>query len=420
MESAIRLYSNKKVQKEILNSAKDREVGVKYGEKGYGKRPDILQFESDVYELAKQGATSFHISVERWKDPLKLSAGMTKKQLDELRIGYDLLIDIDSDFLEYSRTCAGLIIEALKYNGIENIALKFSGRSGFHIGIPFEAFPEKINNQEARLLFPDGVKIVGSYLKELIKEPLKEEILKISDIKDITKVSKKDVFDPYNLIVIDSLLMTSRHLFRSPYSLNEKSGLVSLPLNYKKLKFFKIKDAKIENLDFSNSFIIASKENEAARLMIQAFDWYRKETRPIKEEKKEVKYDDVHIKIKEDYFPECIKKLIKGVEKDGRKRALFILMNFLGKMNWNVNEIEDFLLKWNKNNYEELKEGYIKAQINWYKKNKTKLLPPNCDNESYYSDLGVKCKLEVCKAVKNPVNYSYRRIKFSSKKNKQI
>ena len=92
-------------------------------------------------------------------------------------------------------------------------------------------------------------------------------------------------------------------------------------------------------------------------------------------------------------------------------------MNFLGKMNWNIDEIEDFLLKWNKNNYEELKEGYIKAQINWYKKNKTKLLPPNCDNESYYLDLGVKCKPEVCKAVKNPVNYSYRRIKFGSKKN---
>ena len=416
MSDPLSLYSNKKVQKEILNAAKDREIGVRYGDKGFGKRPDTLQFESDVYELARQGATSFHISVEKWRDPMRLSTGMSKKQLDELRIGYDLLIDIDSDYLEYSRICAELIIEALNYNDIENIALKFSGGTGFHIGIPFESFPEKINNQKAVLLFPDGIRVVASYLKELIREPLKERVLGISKIEDIRKTSKgkEEKFDPYSLIGIDSLLISSRHLFRAPYSLNEKTNLISKPLNYKRLKHFRLKDAKIDGIEFDASFLVNGIENEASRLMIQAFDWHRKDTTARNEEKREVKkYEDLTIKIGEEYFPECIKKIMKGVEKDGRKRAIFILINFLKKMNWDMKEIEEFLIKWNERNYEMLKEGYIKSQINWHKKNKTSILPPNCSNQSYYADIGVACRPEICKSVKNPVNFSYRKIKTS-------
>jgi len=412
MKDLFRLYSNKNVQKEILQVAKDREIGVRYGDKGYGKRPDILQFESDILELAKQGATSFHLSVEKWRDPLKLNTGMTRKQLDDLRLGYDLLIDIDSNYLEYSRTCAQLIIEALNYNDIENMALKFSGRSGFHIGVPFESFPEKVNNKEARLWFPEGIRIVASYLKELIKEPLRERLLSMSKLEDINKVKKEEKFDPYSLIGIDSLLISSRHLFRAPYSFNEKSGLVSKPINYKKLKHFRLKNAKIENLDFSESFIVKTKREEASRLMMQAFDWSKKEVRPLKPEKKQVrKYEDVTVKIKEVYFPECIKKLMKGVDKDGRKRAIFILINFLKKMNWDIKEIEEFLLEWNKNNYEMLRDGYIKSQVNWHKRTKSGFLPPNCNNKSYYADMGIACNPEICVKVKNPVNYSYRSIK---------
>ena len=71
MDNLIKYYAGKDVQKEIVNSSKNREVAVKFGDKGYGKRPDILQFENDVYEFVWKGATSFHISEERWTDRLR-------------------------------------------------------------------------------------------------------------------------------------------------------------------------------------------------------------------------------------------------------------------------------------------------------------------------------------------------------------
>ena len=34
--------------------SQNREVAVNFSDKGYGKRPDVIQFENDVYELAKR------------------------------------------------------------------------------------------------------------------------------------------------------------------------------------------------------------------------------------------------------------------------------------------------------------------------------------------------------------------------------
>ena len=100
---ALEYYSRRDVQKAILESAKDREVAVKYSDKGFGKRPDTLQYESDVLELAKQGATSFHISEERWQDPLLLRTGMSIKELNNLRIAWDLILDIDTNYFGFAK-----------------------------------------------------------------------------------------------------------------------------------------------------------------------------------------------------------------------------------------------------------------------------------------------------------------------------
>ena len=69
-ERILKLYARKDVQQVIADLARDREVGVKFGDAGFGKRPQIIQYPSDVYEFAKEGATSFHMSEERWKDPM--------------------------------------------------------------------------------------------------------------------------------------------------------------------------------------------------------------------------------------------------------------------------------------------------------------------------------------------------------------
>ena len=127
-EKILRYYSKKDIQKEMVSIAKNREVAVKFGDKGYGKRPDVLQFEGDVLELARQGATSFHISEERWSDPFVLGRD-DKKSLNDFKIGWDLLLDVDSNFLDYSKICAKLIIDALEFYDITGMGIKFSGIS---------------------------------------------------------------------------------------------------------------------------------------------------------------------------------------------------------------------------------------------------------------------------------------------------
>ena len=89
---------------------------------------------------------------------------------------------------------------------------------------------------------------------------------------------------------------------------------------------------------------------------------------------------------------------------DGKKRAVFILTNFLGKIGWSKEEISGYLKEWNKKNPEPLREVYIKGQLYNFKPGEK--LPPNCNNEGYALGMGV-CKPDnLCKRIKNPVNYA--------------
>src|SRR3989344_9366701 len=87
-------YSRPEIQKAIFEFSKNREVVPRYFE-GFGKRPDSLQYQGDVYQMAKKGATSFHCSEEIWKDPLEIQTGMPAKQLNSLRSGWGLHLDIN-------------------------------------------------------------------------------------------------------------------------------------------------------------------------------------------------------------------------------------------------------------------------------------------------------------------------------------
>ncbi len=48
------------------------------------------------------------------------------------------------------------------------------------------------------------------------------------------------------------------------------------------------------------------------------------------------------------FFPPCIKGLMEGVKSDGRKRALFILLNFLTGVGYDTNSIEKIISEWGK------------------------------------------------------------------------
>ena len=433
MVSIIDYYSRKDVQEQIMKIAANREMAVKFGDKGFGKRPDVLQFENDILELAKSGATSFHFSEEKWSNPLLLEAGMTKRQLDELRVGWDLIIDVDSKNFEFSRQAAFLIIEALKFHNLKKISVKFSGNHGFHIGIPFKAFPKKVNDVDVKLLFPEGPRVIASYLKYIIKDHLTAKLLENTSLDAISKkigipkdrLVENGEINPFALVDIDTILISNRHMFRVPFSLNEKSGLVSIPINPEDVLSFSRDSAKIENVKTDLGYMNDDdfEEGEAKNLITQAFDWNQKlpsqTSERVSETKKE--FETVKAMISKDLFPPCVKKGLEGLE-DGRKRFLFILLNFLRNTGYEYEQIEKIVLEWNKKNPEPLRDNYINAQISWHKRQKGNILPPNCDNQQYYPGIRICQPDGFCKFIKNPVHYSIRkkRMESQNKRKKRV
>lgn len=417
-------YSRRDIQRAIWETAKDREMAVRVGE-SFAKRPDTLELPGDVADWARNGATSFHISEERWSNPLDLKTGLTKKQLDELRTGWDLIIDIDTPFWDYAKQTAYYVVEALKFHNVSCIGVKFSGNKGFHISVPFEAFPDEVNGVKTKDLFPDSLRVIAAYLQEMIRGHLRDAMLNKETIITIASKAGKQVsellsdgqFDPFRLIEIDTVLISSRHMFRAPYSLHEKAGLVSLPIKPDEILDFDKARAKPFAVKPIMKFIDreAAKKNEAATLIIQAFDWDKKAKREGKQEdklkitseqKKAAGINDEKVVVKEEAFPPCMKKILEGNMEDGKKRALFLLLKFLMYAGWSWPDIEERLNKWNKTNPEPIRENYLAEQISWHKKQKTVVLPPNCDKAEYYKDLKLCSPMPLCSKIHNPVNYA--------------
>src|SRR3989344_9659718 len=185
----LRFYKRDDIQEAIVAHAKNKEIGIRYNE-AFGKRPDALNYPKEVLELAKQGVTSFHSSEEIWENPLELSSTISKKEMEELRIGWDLVLAIDCKFIGYSKISADLIVKFLKYCGVQDISVKFSGNKGFHIGVPFEAFPKQVGNEQTKNLFPDAAKRIAFYIKENIKEELARRILEYEN-NDFSRIRTK-------------------------------------------------------------------------------------------------------------------------------------------------------------------------------------------------------------------------------------
>jgi hypothetical protein len=485
--ACLRFYKRQDVQEAILEHALDKEVSVMYGIGKFGKRPDVLMYPRDVLELVKKGATSFHSSEEVWENPLNLNSDLKRKELDELRTGWDLVLDIDCPDWELSKITAYLFIKALKENGVKGISCKFSGNKGFHIGVPFEAFPQEIVGKKTKDIFPEGPKKIAQYLlgtitnnyvevkgnkiffdknysfslNELKKkfENQKFLITKCDNCKKEVKVKDENlteficpkcenriktegnfikcekcsilmekmdisralcpcgsndytaVFDPLTIIEVDTILISSRHLYRMPYSFHEKSGLVSLPIDPDYVMEFEKEMANPDKLLIPMfKFLNRDVEVSATQLLLNAWDY------KVKGEAREIGmvegFEEIKIEspIKEDFFPPCIKQILTNGVEDGKKRSVFILSNFLGKIGWSMDEIKSYILKWNKEkNKEPLRENYIISQLKHFKVGEK--LPPNCNNDGYYKDLGVCHPDPLCGRLKNPVNYTLIRWK---------
>ena len=448
----IKYYNQDFVKNRIVGLSKGKEAVGSYGGKGYAKRPDVLENPQDVVELVKKGVTSFHISEETWSNALLLETGAKKKDQDKLRVGWDLLLDIDCPEFEFSKIAAELVIELLKnYVDRKSITCKFSGNHGFHIAVPFEAFPEYIGDGKlVRELFPEAPQKIAKFITEKIEPFMKEEFEKqygLNFLEVISEKIKKPISefhtDKNELLVeeileIDTILISSRHLFRAVFSINEKTFThpdgckVSVPVDIDHVRSFDRSNAVIENVlknrdSFANiPFMDRNVEKDSARnLFIESYDhtaaidMYKQEITEKKDAETKKFNSQVEFEDEDKYpiesFPPCVLLGLNGL-KDGRKRFLFVLRNFLNSANWTKDEIKLKFEEWNSKNFEPLRPSEIDIHVRYISK---KVLPPNCDRKEYYDNLGI-CKPDgLCARIKNPISYAKKK-SFLLEKEKEM
>jgi len=420
LEKVKEWYFRKDVINFFLEFSKNREVVAMFQDGTFGKRPFTLQYEDDIKQLVENRAISFHCSAERWFNVSALRSGMSKEQLDDLRIGFDLIIDPDTKDFKIAKIVTKSIIEALKDHSLKNFILKFSGGKSFHIFIPFEALPKKINGIETSRLYIEFYRAIIEYLKYYCKTIIASAILSEFDIKDICEIYSIDLaslmgndgFNPYSIINLD--IFGLRHLYRMFYSLHEKTLLVSVPIDSNKLENFEKEDARMENVKVES---LRFKENvDSEILVLEAFDWYERnkkheETVLVREEARKVKVSKRAIK--EEFFPPCIKKILAGL-RDGRKRGLFLLLNFLRISGYEKEKIWEIVEEWNKKNENPLPQRYLLSQFKYFvERRDNPYVLPSCDRAEYYDDTGFCNPDEICnnKGIKNPLNYPFKKMK---------
>lgn len=405
-------YTSDFITQQLLHNSRNREVAAAFPDGIYDKRPNVLQYPSDVAQMVKKGITSFHFSVERWSNPMGLSA----ENYDALRTGWDFVIDIDSKLgLEEAKEAALLIINVLKKYGIKNAHIKFSGRRGFHIVMPWEMFPKEMDYKPLATRYPEIPRILAQFIRKSIAKDLLDILIHSANAQQLFEtVEDASQINPFSLIEVEKD-WGNRHMFRAPFSLNEKTWLVSLPV--KDMDAFKKEDATMEcALKQEAEEFFKGEENEAVNLLTEAVDLYAtmKKEEPVK--RKAIRWER---KIGEEHFPPCIKFVLAGLT-DGKKRSIFTLMNFLRMMNWSQEEIEQKILEWNQKNSPALPMSIVLGQLRYHERRES-IPPANCDTGMYYIDIGICRPDTTCKGgtnkitVKNPVNYPYRKMKFAKK-----
>lgn len=422
-------YSNDFVVEQLMKYSKKREVAGAFWNGAYDKRPNILQYPSDITQMVRNGVTSFHLSVEHWSNAMALTN--EKEGYDKLRTGWDMIIDIDSKLgLEESKVAAELIRSLLKKYGIKNYGIKFSGRRGFHICLPWIMFPKAVDYKKTELMYPDIPRITARFIRKKIKSSLMDHLIRSRGAKQLIEMLDEvpEKFNPYFFVDVEKD-WGNRHMFRAPFSLNEKAWLVSVPVQFNRLKDFSAESAKPENvISHSGVFeeFMRGEENEAVDLVTDAMDWYAtiKKEPPKPKGQRMIVWDG---KISEEYFPPCIKNILSGLT-DGRKRSIFTLVNFLRMTNWPWEEIEQKIYEWNEKNRPPLPRNIILGHLRSSQRNTKNYNPANCPPEGdlFYMDTVNICRPDnICKqgtskiAIKNPIVYPFRLMKISSHRQKK-
>ena len=190
----------------------------------------------------------------------------------------------------------------MKKYDIKNYGIKFSGRRGFHICIPWKMIPKEIDFKSIRTEYPRIPRLVSDFIRHCIREELLQKLIKNKNI-----VFEGEI-DPFQFVEVEKD-WGNRHLFRAPLSLNEKTWLVSKPISYNELKKFDVSQARPENITEATLFFREAEENEAEYLISDAMDWFSINTKKDVK-KKWIKKNISTKRIDEDLFPPCIKLIL--------------------------------------------------------------------------------------------------------------
>jgi len=405
-------YSRPDIQQALLKVSAGREVAGVYETGAYTKRPGALIFPTDLTAFAKSGVIEFHGSLERWSNPVSIKEG----NYNELRIGWDIVLDLDCELFEHGRIAALVISRELKKFGVNNLSVKFTGGTGFHLGLSWKSLPKKIDYKSSVNQFPDLARKVAAFLKTRVRDELEKGLLKKYNPEELAqqtgkplgKIMAADGINPFEIVDIDPILLSARHLFRLPYSINMKKFRVSVPVKIDNLQDFRQEDAVPEKITGELGFLDQGEEGELDLLIGEALDF---SSRTEKTEKIVEKRRNFEIKdpIKQDIFPPCIKNISAGLT-DGRKRGVFILINFLKSAKWAEQGIEKYISEWNQKNSPPLPESYIRSQLRWHLNKDKALPPPNCPSEKSVGWYDTVCKPDrICGTpkivIKNPISY---------------
>lgn len=227
----------KDIAQTLFEYGKDRRVvmtndpnvlGGSRGQRGFQTPDDILMLVQKALDGNISGIPkkypSFHSTIGRYGG----FAGRAQK-------GADIVIDIDvkDNYKEAFRN-GKKVIQFLDFYNIP-YRIKFSGGTGPHIIIPYEAFPEAI-----------------------LEGKFNEIYQKLFHI--ITSRSKAGH--------IDSSFTSTNHFYRMPYSLNENTGLVSLPIRREQYDDFTPAVAEIWNVEIDEEWF-AEPEKSAKEAIIE-------------------------------------------------------------------------------------------------------------------------------------------------------
>lgn len=419
-------YLRDDVKKRILSFSKSREIAVLFDAKYYGKRPMTINTSKEYDIIVKKGATSFHCGEERWENPLILGSDIGEQEFNENKIGWDLVLDIDGVDFIFSKIVACEILSFLKNElDVNYTSIKFSGNKGFHLGIPFEAFAGTYMNEDIKNLFPQIPRNMANYIVSNIKDKVSVKILEIE--KSLENISKKyninvddllderGKLDSTKLVDVDTILISHRHLFRMPFSINEKSGLVSIPVNPDKIADFNRDDARVsnlENLDVYDEFLFLDYNQEQGKYAKKLFEKSMEEIESFEDIQIKLHYNNekkneviiIDEKVPEKNFPQTIKYILNNKFDDGRKRLVFVLLSFLVSVNWDFENIEKVMREWARK--QNLQRNYLRGQINWFKNANKKINPPNFNRDEYFVGLGVPQKV-----IDEDVNFENRKNK---------